>query len=88
MTEIRIILLIGLTETGKSTLANVLSGKENASAESENSASKTKKIEEIEFDFQHEGEEYQIETYQIVDSIGIGDTTKTQSEVLREIAKV
>jgi len=62
-------------------LANVLSGIENASAESENSASKTREIQEIEF----KGEVYQIDTCQIVDSVGIGDTTKTQAAVLKEI---
>jgi len=86
MTEI--ILLVGRTGGGKSSLANVLSGKENASAESENSASKTKEIQEISFNFKHGGKEYKIETYQIVDSIGIGDTRLTQAQVLSEISKV
>lgn len=76
----KIILLVGRTGGGKSTLANVLSGIENASAESELSTSKTREIQKIEFNY---GEE----VYQIVDSVGIGDTTRTQAEVLKEIVK-
>jgi len=72
MTE-KIILLVGRTGGGKSTLANVLSGIESASAESENSASKTREIQKI--NFEHKGEKIGVENYQIIDSIGIGDTT-------------
>jgi len=81
--EKKIILLVGRTGGGKSTLANVLSGKENLAKESENSTSMTRGIQEI--DFEHKGETYQIDTYRIIDSVGIGDTTRTQSEVLAEI---
>jgi ABC-type branched-subunit amino acid transport system ATPase component len=71
MTE-KIILLIGRTGGGKSTLANVLSGIENIAAESENSASKTREVQKISFKL--EREDFQVRSYQIVDSIGIGDT--------------
>jgi hypothetical protein len=74
------ILLVGRTGQGKSALANVLSNKESNFRESESSTSVTKGIQVIAF-------EYKGEEYQVIDSIGIGDTTLTQAQVLREIAQ-
>lgn len=80
MTGKKIIVLIGRSGQGKSALANVLSGQENNFKESEKSKSETKEIQTVEF-------EYDNQAYQIVDSIGIGDTSLAQSQVLHEIAK-
>lgn len=101
MTEIKKIVLIGRTGQGKSALANVLSGdskkikkleevkgkwklvvssEDEKLKESENSKSETREIQIVEF-------EYKEETYQIIDSIGIGDTQMTESQVLKEISK-
>jgi energy-coupling factor transporter ATP-binding protein EcfA2 len=95
--KIKIIVLMGRTGQGKSALVNVLSGSDKTVSkiteegklekteqkelkESGSSKSETRSIQAVEFE--HEGE-----TYQIIDSIGIGDTSLTQGQVLREIAQ-
>ncbi|MEG7979054.1 MAG: 50S ribosome-binding GTPase [Mollicutes bacterium UO1] len=79
----RNILLIGKTGNGKSTLANVLVNKNNnfeeVFKESEFAVSETKETQ-IEC-FEEDGIKYQI-----VDTIGIGDTQLTTHEVLEKIA--
>jgi len=78
MNNIKKILLIGRTGNGKSTLANVLTG-HNKFMEGEFAVSQTKKTQITEF------KEGGIK-YQIVDTVGIGDTKMTLDEVLRKLA--
>jgi energy-coupling factor transporter ATP-binding protein EcfA2 len=78
MNNIRKILLIGRTGNGKSTLANVLV-KTNKFTESEFAVSQTRKIQIEEF------EEDGIK-YQVIDTVGIGDTNMSLDKVLRKLA--
>jgi len=78
MNEIKTILLIGRTGNGKSTLANVISGTSRFT-ESEFAVSETRKIVEDIF-------EYKGVKYQIIDTVGIGDTKLTLDKVLRKLA--
>jgi len=75
----RNIILIGRTGNGKSTLANVICGKENVFQEGKYSVSQTRDIQIEEFT------DYKI-NYRIIDTMGIGDTKKTMREVLNKIA--
>jgi GTP-binding protein EngB required for normal cell division len=79
MTNTKMILLIGRSGRGKSTLANVITNTNNFEESSE-SASKTRKIQFEEF------EENNL-NYQIIDTPGIGDTKLKQNEVLDIIAE-
>src|SRR4051794_33315970 len=74
-----IILIIGRSGRGKSTLANVITNTNNFK-ESSSSASETKKIQLGEF------EENNI-NYSIIDTPGIGDTKMSNNEVLDIIAE-
>jgi predicted GTPase len=78
MNNVKTVLLIGSTGSGKSTLANTIIGKDKFE-ESAGSISKTKKVQIEEF------EENGIK-YQIVDTVGIGDTGMTLEKVLRKLA--
>ncbi|KLL05388.1 MAG: hypothetical protein MRERV_1c064 [Mycoplasmataceae bacterium RV_VA103A] len=75
----KIIILIGKTGSGKSTLANVLS-KTNKFKESGASVSGTREIQKEEFS---EGDI----NYEVIDTVGIGDTKLKKEEVLDKIAE-
>jgi len=80
MTDKKIILLIGKTGNGKSTLANVISGK-NELREGEFGVSETKDIQPVDF-------EVYGDKYRLIDTIGIGDTELSLREVLYKLAKM
>jgi len=75
----RNILLIGRTGSGKSTLANV-STNTNEFKENGVSTSVTKSIKKVEFE--HKGIKYSV-----IDTVGIGDTSMEDNEVLFAIVK-
>ena len=81
MADNKIILLIGRSGRGKSTLANVVTNTNNFK-ESSGSVSETK---EVQFE-QFVDESKQI-NYAIIDTPGIGDTKMSDNEVLNIIAK-
>jgi len=87
MTEIRNILLIGRTGNGKSTLANTLVNKneefEEVFKESSGSTSETKEIQKGEFKMKINDKEIK---YQVIDTVGIGDTQLSPREVLNRVA--
>lgn len=76
---IKNIILIGKTGSGKSTLANVISDT-NEFKESSGSVSETREIKSKIFSFNEE-------EYQIIDTVGIGDTKLSSDEVLDKIAE-
>ncbi|KLL04517.1 MAG: hypothetical protein MRERV_20c049 [Mycoplasmataceae bacterium RV_VA103A] len=82
MAETKIILLIGRSGQGKSTLANVMAGIKNQFEESEESVSKTRKIQVEQF----EDKKNNI-NYLVIDTPGIGDTKLSNDEVLDIIAE-
>jgi len=76
----KIIILIGSTGKGKSTLANVMINIENKFIESGASVSGTREIQKEEF----------IENdinYAVIDTVGMGDTKLKKEEVLDKIAE-
>ncbi|CFW92698.1 conserved protein of unknown function (AIG1 domain) [endosymbiont DhMRE of Dentiscutata heterogama] len=75
----RNILLIGRTGKGKSTLANVLTNT-NKFKESEFAVSETKNIQIGQF-------KHNDIKYQVIDTVGIGDTKLSEQEVLQKIAE-
>ena len=81
MNDTKIILLIGRSGRGKSTLANVVTNTNNFK-ESSGSVSETKEIQFEKF----EDTDNKIK-YSIIDTPGIGDTKMSDSEVLNIIAK-
>src|SRR5689334_15952495 len=81
MTGTRNILLIGRTGNGKSTLANVLIGGENKFKESSKSVSETQGIQTGKFEIGGVN-------YQVIDTVGIGDTALSRQQVLYKIAEV
>lgn len=81
MTEKRTILLLGRTGNGKSTVANVISNT-NHFKESELGASETRNIQEGRF----KPREDDI-VYHIIDTIGIGDTSLSDQQVLLKLAE-
>jgi hypothetical protein len=81
MTEKRVILLLGRTGNGKSTVANVISNTNNF-RESELGTSETRGIQEGRFKVRSEDIEYHI-----VDTIGIGDTRFDERQVLLKLAE-
>jgi len=87
MTKTKNILLIGRTGGGKSTLANVLTNT-NKFGESSSTVSATKEvqIELAEIDISKDGSEKL--DYQIIDTIGIGDTEMTPQGVLIKLAEM
>src|SRR4051812_10130625 len=92
MTDIRNVLLIGRTGSGKSTLGNVLINKnknfEEVFRESDGSVSATKDVKEeiAEIDLNRDGSEKV--KYRIIDTIGIGDTKLTTQGVLTKLAEM
>ena len=78
--QIKNILIIGKTGNGKSTLANVLSNT-NLFVESSGSTSQTKTLQAEQF-------EHQGQTYQVIDTLGLSDTSLTEKEVLFKIAEI
>jgi len=81
MTEKRVILLLGRTGNGKSTVANVISNTDKF-RESELGTSETRGIQEGRFKVRSEDIEYHI-----VDTIGIGDTRFDERQVLLKLAE-
>lgn len=81
MTEKRTILLLGRTGNGKSTVANVISNTDHFK-ESELGASETRNIQEGQF--KPRGDDI---IYHIIDTIGIGDTSLNEQQVLLKLAE-
>jgi predicted GTPase len=77
--QVKTILLIGSTGKGKSTLANVLTNT-NDFKESGGSVSGTREIQSERFTNNHTN-------YQIIDTVGLGDTKLKREEVLDKIAE-
>jgi len=80
MGDVRVILILGRTGNGKSTLANVITN----SNKFEESAG----VVSIPKDYQEERVTYFGVTYSVIDTLGIGDTELTTREVLQRLAKV
>lgn len=81
MTEKRTILLLGRTGNGKSTIANVMSNTDKFK-ESELGASETRNIQQGWF--KPRGDDI---VYHIIDTIGIGDTSLGEKQVLLKLAE-
>ena len=85
--NIRNVLLIGRTGSGKSTLANVLVNKnedfEEVFKESAKSISETKNVKAEKFTVSLSEDEKEKIDYQIIDTIGFGDTKLSNKEVLQ-----
>src|SRR5690242_16986115 len=81
MTEKRVILLLGRTGNGKSTVANVISNT-NHFRESELGTSETRGIQEGYFRVKNEDIDFHI-----IDTIGIGDTRFNERQVLLKLAE-
>jgi len=81
MAEKRTILLLGRTGNGKSTTANVISNTDHFK-ESELGASETRNIQEGQF--KPRGDDV---VYHIIDTIGIGDTSLSEQQVLLKLAE-
>ncbi|CAG8574856.1 5340_t:CDS:2, partial [Ambispora gerdemannii] len=92
MTEIRNIILIGRTGSGKSSLANVMVNKndnfEEVFEEKGKSISVTKEIKEEIFEVFINRDGSKKITYRAIDTIGIGDTTLTPQGVLMSLATI
>jgi GTP-binding protein EngB required for normal cell division len=84
MAQVRNILLIGGTNSGKSTLANVLSGTNNF-AESNSGNSETKEVKSVEFEIEINNKKIK---YKVIDTIGFGDTELKPQEVLERTKAV
>ncbi|XP_062507231.1 uncharacterized protein LOC134183660 [Corticium candelabrum] len=87
----RTVVLIGRTGNGKSTCANVIAGcysddpEQQLFRESETVASKTKDIHQDMIKIEWEGKTYDVT---IVDTVGLGDTSLSEEQVLKRLAKV
>ncbi|CAG8607641.1 2400_t:CDS:2 [Ambispora leptoticha] len=86
MTDIRNIILIGRTENGKSTLANVLINS-NEFMESAGSISETRKIQIKEFEETIDTSGDQVIKYRVIDTVGLGDTGLIEKEVLYKVTE-
>jgi ABC-type glutathione transport system ATPase component len=79
MNDIRTILLIGKTGNGKSTLANILTGTNKFTENSQVNSGKNIQIEEIDINGIR---------YQIVEAMGIGDPQASSQKTLYKLAEL
>src|SRR5436305_7998023 len=84
--NVRNIILIGKTGNGKSTLANVISGT-NRFAESSGSVSETRNIQSEFFEVNLTRNGRERIRYQLIDTVGIGDTQLTPRGVFERIGR-